>query len=88
MRVIALISALVALALVLLYIVSETAIALLDLPLDRFVWRYFLGVTLIAWFAGWAWNRHHISELQLEVSAMKQEIRDVGKRVARTQASQ
>lgn len=84
MRVIAVISALVAVALILLYIASETSIGLLDLPIDRFVWRYFLGVTLIACFAGWARNRHHISELRLEVCAMKQEIRDVCKKISGT----
>lgn len=79
MRVTALISALVAVAAVLLFIASETSITPLDLPLETVKWRYFMGVLTLVAIAGWARNRHSIVQLQHEVSAAKQEIRDVCK---------
>jgi hypothetical protein len=87
MRVVALISTLVAIAAVLLFIASETSLTPLNLPLEQIKWRYFMAVLIALSGSGWAWNRHHINELRSEISAAKQEIRDVCKLVGASRAS-
>lgn len=87
MRVTAFISALAAIAAILLFVVSETSPAPLNLPLEQVKWRYFMGVLVLIGTAGWASNRARIIELEHEVSAVKQEIRDVCKLATGSRAS-
>lgn len=87
MRVVAIISAFTAIAAILLFVASETSISPLDLPLETFKWRYFMGVLVVLSVAGWAWDHHRITELQHEIAAAKQEIRDVYKFARASRAS-